>query len=708
MKISDCLARDMTLKDLEFPIMMDTSSNNLVEEFFRPVLSQAIEYDRGVGYFTSGWLKANSEGILQFVQNGGHARWVTSPILSKDDWETMCLGDKAKQDATLYKVLLESVQNLEQSLEVDVLSALAWLIADNIIEFRIALPRGVLSGEFHDKFGIFTDEEGNKISFSGSYNDSIHGLQNYESIKIFQSWENRFDVLVNAEQARFNRLWENKDPNVLVFIFPEAVKRDIFKLKKPERPYDIKVFKEKFEARKYVSLLRSLNLRDYQKDAIDAWKNNNFKGIFEMATGTGKTRAAIGCMLVSLLQENIKVIIVSCPQHTILTQWIKDCEDYKLPLDSSVIVDSTNHNWRMELQQKLLELKIGSINNLAVFTLHPTSSSIDFQRAIEKKDRNHKIFFIGDEVHGLGAEKSCKALNPIYNFRLGLSATPKRWYDDDGSKKIYDYFGDVVFEFSIKDALDTIDPSTGKPYLSPYYYYPVPVSLSEEELLDFYELTKSIKAISHKKDDKKIQDILNLLRIKRAEIHKDASNKIPKLKELIDSIENFSGTIIFTSPNQLLECQKLLHEKRVTCHKFTESESSTPSDKFGGISEREYLIQKFKDRSINILIAIKCLDEGIDVPNARAAILMSSSTNPREYIQRIGRVIRPSTDKEFAIIYDFIVIPSHCINDPIFRDLEKKLFEKELIRIEEIATNALNNATAIKIVHDISRSDNEH
>ncbi|NLG06816.1 MAG: DNA repair helicase, partial [Candidatus Pacebacteria bacterium] len=189
----------MGFPGLSIKKIYDTSTDDFVTDFFSPVLSLAKTYDRGVGYFSSGWLKMNSKGMNSFAENGVHARWVTSPILSKSDWDTMCLGSEAKQNELLFSLLSTAMSDLQESLETDVLSALAWLIADNVIEFKLAVPRNQLTGEFHDKFGIFTDVTGNKISFSGSYNDSIQGLLNYESITTFFSWDESSSEVVDLE-----------------------------------------------------------------------------------------------------------------------------------------------------------------------------------------------------------------------------------------------------------------------------------------------------------------------------------------------------------------------------------------------------------------------------------------------------------------------------------------------------------------------------
>src|SRR5258708_1044728 len=271
-----------SFQDLNLPTMMDTSDHDLVSDFFTPLLSNSVLYDRGVGFFSSGWLRINCSGMVAFANNGGRARWVTSPILDEADWEALEAGNRARSDPALHQVLEQNITNLARTLERDTLSALAWMVADEIITFKLALPYHKLDqGDFHDKFGVFTDAQGNQISFNGSYNDSFRGTRNYESIKIFRSWQPTFAPLVQADQERFERLWSNRDPNVRVFDLPEAARENILRLRMGERPYPepewIKLRRIREAKSPYhiplPEIPSNIDLRDYQKEAIESWFN---------------------------------------------------------------------------------------------------------------------------------------------------------------------------------------------------------------------------------------------------------------------------------------------------------------------------------------------------------------------------------------------------------------------------------------------------
>jgi superfamily II DNA or RNA helicase len=309
---------------------------------------------------------------------------------------------------------------------------------------------------------------------------------------------------------------------------------------------------------------------------------------------------------------------------------------------------------------------------------------------------------IADEVHGLGARKNRLALIEEYDIRLGLSATPKRWFDEIGTNKLYKYFNDIVYEFTIKDALNTINPVTNKTYLVKYKYIPIFISLTKSEIEEYNEKTKKIiSSLNNSKKEDKYEGNLENLLFQRANIQKNAVNKYDALETILNKIDGpISNTLIFVSPEQISRVMLMMKKRKIISHCFTQGEGTSPSSKYGGVSEREFIIKKFKENKYQVLVAIKCMDEGIDIPEADTAILMASSTNPREYVQRIGRVIRQSTEKREAKIYDIIIKPSMLKLDPSLRKIEQTIYQKELVRAEEIALNASNNSEAIKILYD--------
>ena len=321
----------MTFIELATHPYLDTSSNNLIDDFFIPVLSHATRYDRGVGYFSSGWLKIAAKGMANFAKNNGKARWVTSPIYSKNDLDAIHKGKLAQSDSVLYTLLKKNICDLISELENDTLSTLAWLIADKVIEFKLALPIDKLKyGEFHDKFGVFSDECNNQISFNGSYNDSIQGTINYESIKIFYSWLDNQNHLIKHDSQRFENLWNNLDPNIKVFEIPDAIKAEIIKYKSNHCPYQStnSNFSSFVNFTSKPNLPKNIQLRDYQNDAITSWFNNDCKGIFEMATGTGKTITALASSVNLYNEKKRLAVIITCPYVHLIQQWEKEAIDF--------------------------------------------------------------------------------------------------------------------------------------------------------------------------------------------------------------------------------------------------------------------------------------------------------------------------------------------------------------------------------------------
>jgi superfamily II DNA or RNA helicase len=288
---------------------------------------------------------------------------------------------------------------------------------------------------------------------------------------------------------------------------------------------------------------------------------------------------------------------------------------------------------------------------------------------------------------------------------LGLSATPKRWFDEQGTDFLFKYFDDVVFEFDLWNAINTINPSTGKTFLVPYKYFANYISLNGEEINEYVQLCSSISKLYNRSkfgEDYEARELMERLIFKRADLIKNADNKFDIFEKLIDEIgEEIGHTLIYCSPQQIQKLRNILMKKGIISHSFTMKEGTKPDAKFGGISERDHILKKFEEGEYQTLVAMKCLDEGVNIPPARRAILMASSGNPKEYIQRIGRILRRYPNKDLALIYDIVVVPSISKIPLDMRELETKIFNKELARYEEIAKNALNNVDALAEVYKL-------
>lgn len=676
-----------SFKDLDIKLLLDTSENDLINDFFKPVLCNSIRYDRGVGYFSSGWLRMNAIGMSSFAENSGHARWITSPIMDESDWEALKAGEKAKNDIIAKNILLIGIPNLKKGLKEYTLSTLAWLVADGIIDFKIALPKNILQyGEFHDKFGVFHDLYGNIISFSGSYNDTIQGNINYESIKVFKSWIPEYTSLVLSEQTRFNNLWNNQDKNLEVYDLPSAAKEEIIKLRKHNRPYKSKKDRITFisPSIEYPQVPENIKLRDYQIEALQTWMNNDFIGIFEMATGTGKTITSLSCSIELFEKLNRLVIIISCPYQHLVVQWEKEAEKFGY---HPITAFDNKDTWFNNLNERIIEFNHSDVNNICIVTTYDTFMGETFQQTISRV--NGPLLIIGDEVHHLGSEKRISLLPKNAKYRLGISATPARWYDEKGTKRIFEYFGEIIYKFPLKKAIK-------EGYLTQYYYYPKIVELTEEEIIEYEYLSKKIGILFNMGADPDDNENLLRLLIKRSEVLQNAENKIPTIINLVDNIPNISHTLFYCTPQQMDKLLRILgREKHIRVHRFTYHENH---------SLRKNLLKNFDKGILQALLAIKCLDEGVDIPSTKTAFFLSSSSNPREFVQRRGRILRNYPEKDFAEIYDLIVSPPPMIISG--SDIEKNILRKELQRFKEFAENSINMNSAYDVIWKLSKSYN--
>ncbi|WP_316104164.1 helicase-related protein [Terrisporobacter othiniensis] len=695
----------MNYKNMNFKSSYETGQDDLLESFYIPVLENAIQYDRIAGFFSSSSLAIASKGLVGLIKNRGKMRLIACPQLQKDDVEIIKQVYEG-EISLLEKNLINSISSVEDEFENNHVKALGWMLSKGFLEIKIAIPVKTSmyafsntgsKAIFHQKVGILKDKDGNKISFSGSINETALGwIDNIEEFKVFKSWVTEQNNYLLDDIKKFNEFWNNERNNVKVVDLPNAVKEKLIKKSKDFdiNTIDLKMYKK---AKKVKQVKDKLSLFFYQKDAINKWKDNNYKLLFQMATGTGKTRTAIGCTVESLNISNKLLIIVSCPQGTLSLQWKREIDELNLGIDYSEVIDGTNKKWKDNLEEILLKISIGYYDTAIIYTTHITCSKEDFIQRLKKRKSNIKTLFIGDEVHGLGATKTRLGLLEEYDYRVGLSATPSRWFDESGTYLLEEYFGNESFEFSISDALTTINPLTGKTFLVNYYYNIEFVKLDDDEIQSYKKLSSDIRKLKLcKQKSEDYADIIERLLFKRANIIKNAINKYEKLQEILHNMEKIEDLIIFVSSEQLEGVLKILSDMKVPAHKLTQNEGTTPNPIYNGLTEREYIINKFKERKYKVLVAIKCLDEGIDIPSASKAILMANSTNPREYVQRIGRVIRQNKDKKYAVIYDISIEPSYNrIDDEDIRTFEKMVCAKERIRLEEIALNAINNADAI-------------
>lgn len=662
---------DGDFTELDLPRVIDTSNVDFVEEFYNPLLSRSIEYKRGVGFFRTSWIRSAARGVANLAASGGTAKWLTSPILSEDDWEMIKKANKATRDEMLYESLKEDINDLRHDLEYDTTNAVAWMVAEGYLEIKFAVPTHELSGDFHDKFGVFLDQNSNRVAFHGSQNDSQTALENYEAYSIDCDWmSERDEEGVNEHEVRFDKLWNGRDKNVETYDLPESVENEIAELRDEDNsPFDQPELAERQTNREDTD---EITLRDYQREAVDLWLDNGYRGLFQMATGTGKSLTGLKAVEEYLQkQDNPVLSVIAVPVTHLASQWEDEMELLNLPTPQ-YLFGSTNSEWKRDLSRTVSNVSLGIRDREFVITTHKTLSSDYFREKIRELDA--EAVLIGDEVHRQGSESYRKGLMDEFTARIGLSATPERYYDEEGSEFLIEYFDGVIYKYTLSQAIPE--------HLTPYEYNPVIIEMSSTELAEYREMTTKLIRTSASDDIE--QEVSERIAMQRADILKRAENKYDNLRRVLGQIDNIEHLLIYTNSEQIDEVQKILNEFGAVHHKFTYEE---------GEDERDMLLEQFAEGNHEALVAMKCLDEGVNVPVTRTAILMSNSSNPMQFIQRRGRVLRHAEGKDRAVIYDMIVVPT-LSPDEDTRKSEQKILTKELERFEEFATNALNEHAA--------------
>ena len=700
--------------------------DNVVQDFYIPLLNEAVFYRRAVGFFSSSSLVEISKGIASLAKRGGKIQIVASPYLSDDDVEAIRKGYEDR-DTIIEKALLNQLS--DETLDfysMERLNLLATLIAEGILDIRIAYTedhKGI--GMYHEKMGVITDAEGNSVAFSGSMNESSTAMSiNYETIDVFRSWGDTFEA--NQERLKENAfvsIWNNTEPNIQVLEFPSISQAMIEKYRK--KPVDYDVDQKQFTAPSHQGKKKGniptsigarippdVTLHDYQKEAIASWVGENYRGIFDMATGTGKTYTGLGA--VSKLCEDLKddlAVVIVCPYQHLVEQWVEDIVRFNIkPIIG--YSSSSQKDWKKRLAQAVRDQKLRADKKFFCFICtNATFTNPYVQEQIGKI--KSPVLLLVDEAHNFGAKSLSQLLDDRFEYRLALSATLERHRDEEGTAALYNFFGKKCIVYSLERAIK-------EDKLTPYKYHPVLVYLNEEELGHYeqisYELSKHV--IKGKNGRIKLDSYGEILAIKRSRIVAGAINKIDRLLDVITPYKDdhfllvYCGATHIASPTsdrtdtdeseikQIEAVTRLLgNSLGMKVSKFTAEED---------IEERNSIKQHFKDGDdLQAIVAIKCLDEGVNIPGIKTAFILASTTNPKEYIQRRGRVLRksPGTGKEYAEIYDFVTLPrpldevSGLTEDQMKRDLS--LVKNELSRVLEFGRLSMNSMEATQIIWEI-------
>ena len=669
------------LREHDLKIFYNTDEDDIINDFYCKVLEAGAIYKRAVAYFSSSSLLSITRGLESLINNNGSMKLLISPNLSEKDIQAIQLGYQNKENI-INDFLVRNFSINEN--EKNQYNYLAWLIYKNKLDIKIVVKKdNRISGLFHEKIGIITDLDGEKIAFNGSMNETGNAfLNNYESINIFRSWDNSEKIRVDKIEENFNEVWENKSKNWESFEFPEAIKKEILSCKSREWAIN-----DNYKNINQPKIPEFIKLRDYQKDAIKKWFNSRCKGIFEMATGTGKTITAISAITKALeiCRNNKKScgVIIVVPYKVLLEQWVEILQLFNI---YPVKCYENKYIWTTKLQDEIYLFNESVKKNLFIITTNATFISDNFQ-ALVKIIKKDYILCI-DEIHHAATEKFLTNLPENCKLRLGLSATLESNHNKIQMEELKDYFGNIIFEFSLERAIK-------EGFLTPYYYYPIFVELSDEEKEEYFEISSKIGKLLNVVDHD--DDCLTSLLMKRARIMSSSKNKLKKLIELKDKVIGTSFNIFYCG-DKIEDDDKFIYKvNRIVSNEFKLKTHTFTSEENKG--ERSKILKEFSNGNLQAISAIKCLDEGIDIPELRRAFILSSSTNPKEFIQRRGRILRLSQGKEYAEIYDFIVVPSlskdyisNLTNEELIN--ERKIFFREINRFEEFANLSINSIQA--------------
>jgi superfamily II DNA or RNA helicase len=721
------------LRDITAKGVYKSDQDNILEDFYFPALSIASSYDRAVGFFSGSTLSYAAQALSTFVINGGHIRLILGAFADARDIEAVKRGEELKEIAErLGEELLAEIDKTNDPLFTERFQTLAWLVAHGRMEIKIALRA---HGMYHDKVGIITDADGDAFVFAGSANESAHALlptHNYESIDVFPTWKPELADYFQSHRDSFERLWINKSRGTAVLDMPTAIREKLLEVATsievrpdPEREAAIArrirddLFAEEAGPRPSGPVVpQTINgypfqIRDHQRDALNAWREKGaFVGIFDLATGAGKTITAVYGIVQMAKQIQGLTAVIAVPYQNLADQWCEILEQFNIhPVRCYV----SRSSWYEDLQQTVHDVQLGARAFAAIVVVNRTLKNSDFQKSLARIPRK-QLLWIGDECHHHASESYVGYLPENAAYRIGLSATPEHYLDRERNLRLSAYYGDTVYTYSLAQAIED-------QVLTPYDYFPTIVELTPQEADEFIDISNEVaRLFAREAGSKRPSQGLKALLMKRARVVGSAHNKIPALSDLLDGKRRQQhslfycgdGTVDLTldfddeddeagddlgyAGRQIEVVSQVLDRKGWKVSRFTSREPR---------KERASILESFKIGLIDGMVAIKCLDEGIDVPACSTAFILASSRDPRQFIQRRGRILRKSPGKEVATIYDFIVVLPAGTRDE--GGHARKLIQAELRRVAEFSTLARNSNSTYSVLRPVLQEyDLEH
>ncbi|MBD5201896.1 MAG: DEAD/DEAH box helicase family protein [Bacteroidales bacterium] len=715
--------------------------------FFSEALCNATSFDLMLGFFSSSAINVLSYGFASFIYNGGKMRMIINDILSSDDVSAISMAHDGNDLPFFDLKNLEQLSYTLNKRDRHFFECLAWLIRNDRIEIKIVrMVNG--SGIAHTKCGTFSDGI-NRIGFEGSVNFSLSAfMHNKESLGVYCDWNGPADVgRINGIQKSFDRAFNglDKDIEFVQAVDLKGYTHSQFKSKgldellddeldlienaeKQDIPETIKAAlnQTKIKVERAIEKIKGVEQakeseprfpypagpRPYQQQAFESWKENQ-QGLFAMATGTGKTLTSLNCLLEIYKRKGYYKAIILVPTLTLVDQWEEECK--KFHFGHIVKVYSKNKEWKSELDAIRLQEDFNFSDKEPSYIIIATYASFArdsiFKDLISISNKiNKKLLLIADEAHNMGSPRILNRLSGVkYKRRIGLSATPERQFDDMGNNALRKFFGcedleGYTFEFSMQEAID-------KGYLCRYFYYPHLVRLTDEEMSEYMKISIQLAKFYNYDNDSfpGSGDILMRLLLKRKRIVHKAKNKESIFESIIRDWYNAKGSLKYTlvyvpegsRPDD--ESADLYDsEESIPGDDYTDSlidtytnlvqaiSPTTTVKKFiSGTGERKQILEDFATGKLEVLTSMKCLDEGVDVPRSELAIFCANTGNPRQFIQRRGRILRNHPDKKRAVIHDLVVVPEISSVSENF-NMERSLLASELKRVRDFALMSEN------------------
>ena len=699
--------------------------DNVIQSFYIPLLKEATLYQRAVGFFSSSLLVEISKGIASMAKAGGKIQLIASPHLSDDDIIAIRKGYE-RRDVIIENALLRELSDEHYDYySMERLNLLANLIADGVLDIKIAFVDGDNGiGMYHEKMGLISDVDGNIVAFSGSNNETSNAVHaNYETVDVYRSWGDTSEKeMVQLKKNAFFSIWSNTEPHLKVLDFPNVTDALIakYRRKEPDFELDTRQFAKPRPSRKKSPALsgrpvgarvpEGFNFYPYQQEAIDSWVGENYRGIFDMATGTGKTYTGLGA--ISRLSEDLDddlAVIICCPYQHLVEQWVEDIEKFNI---NPIVAysGSSQKDWKKRLANAVRDQKLRDEKRF--FCLATTNATFSGEYVQEQINKIHSpILLVVDEAHNFGAPTYARTLDDRFTYRLALSATLDRHNDEEGTNLLYQFFGRKCIEYPLSRAIEE-----GK--LTRYKYYPYVVTLTDDELMAYENLTYEIgKCVIKGRNGKvKLSKRGEILALKRSRLVAGAAEKLPALRKAITPYIHANNILVYCGATKVLAenadrsdvdsddmrqieavTRMLGNELGMAVSKFTAEEDM----------ETRAVIKKQFERGdrLQAIVAIKCLDEGVNIPGIRTAFILASTTNPKEYIQRRGRVLRKAKGKEFAEIYDFVTLPRplDTVSGMTLEEAkhDRTLVKNELNRVKEFGRMSMNPMDAESLIWQI-------